>query len=73
MDALLKLLSSAASFALVEDSQHVRYEEDQQYGAQPDARTSTITPAAMAVVPSTASENQHQDDNQYQHIVFPFL
>jgi hypothetical protein len=57
----------------VEDSQHVGYEEDQQYGAQADASTSTITPAAMAVVPSTASENQHQDNNQYQHIVFPFL
>ena len=69
----LEFWSSAASFALVEDSQHVRYEEDQQYGAQPDARTSTITPAAMAVVPSTAPENQQQDNNQYQHVVFPFL
>jgi hypothetical protein len=29
----------------VEDSQHVRYEEDQQYGAQPDARTSTNDPS----------------------------
>ena len=57
----------------MEDSQHVRYEEDQQYGAQPDARTSTITPAAMAVVPSTAPENQQQDNNQYQHVVFPSL
>jgi hypothetical protein len=44
----------AASFALVEDPQHVGYEEDQQYGAQPYARTPTITPAAMAVEPSTA-------------------
>ena len=43
-----------AGFASVEDPQHVGYEEDQQYGAQADASTSTITPAAMAVVPSTA-------------------
>jgi hypothetical protein len=43
-----------ASFASVEDPQHVGYEENQQYGAQPYARTPTITPAAMAVVPSTA-------------------
>jgi hypothetical protein len=43
-----------AGFASVEDPQHVGYEEDQQYGAQPYARTPTITPAAMAVVPSTA-------------------
>ena len=43
-----------AGFASVEDPQHVGYEEDQQYGAQPHARTPTITPAAMAVVPSTA-------------------
>ena len=41
-----------ASFASVEHPQHVGYEEDQQYGAQPYARTPTITPAAMAVVPS---------------------
>jgi hypothetical protein len=44
----------AASFASVEDPQHVGYEEDQQYGAQPYARTPTITPAAMAVVAATA-------------------
>jgi hypothetical protein len=43
-----------AGFASVEHPQHVGYEEDQQYGAQPYARTPTITPAAMAVVPSTA-------------------
>ncbi len=35
-----------AGFASVEDPQHVGYEEDQQYGAQPYARTPTITPAA---------------------------
>jgi len=43
-----------AGFASVEDPQHVGHEEDQQYGAQSYARTPTITPAAMAVVPSTA-------------------
>ena len=43
-----------AGFASVEHPQHVGYEEDQQYGSQPYARTAAITPAAMAVVPSTA-------------------
>jgi hypothetical protein len=41
-------------FDSVEDPQHVGYEEDQQYGAQPYARTPTIAPPTMAVVPSTA-------------------
>ena len=56
-----------AGFASVEDPQQVSYEEDQQYGAQSYARTPARTPAAMAVVPSTASENQQQDDNQYSY------
>src|ERR1035438_2114961 len=47
-----------ADFASVEHPQHVGYEEDQQYGAQPYARTPTITPAAMAVVPSTAPDRK---------------
>ena len=44
-----------AGFASVEDPQHVGYEEDQQYVGQPYARTPSIDPAAMAVVPTTAS------------------
>ena len=44
----------AAGFASVEDTQHVRYQEDQQYGAQPYACTPAITPPAVAVEPSTA-------------------
>ena len=43
-----------AGFTSVEDSQHVGYEENQQYCAQPYACTPAVTPAAMAVVPSTA-------------------
>src|ERR1039458_8663986 len=44
----------AAGFASVEDPQHVGYEEDQKYGPQPYPRPPAISPAAMAVVPSTA-------------------
>jgi hypothetical protein len=43
-----------AESALVEDSQHVGYEENQQYGAEPYARAPAITPAAVAVEPSAA-------------------
>jgi hypothetical protein len=57
----------------VEDPQHVRYEENQQYGSQSYARTPTVTPAAMTVVHSTAAKNQNQDDNQYQHLLLPFV
>lgn len=32
---------SQANFFSVEDPQHVRYEENQEYGAQPHARTPT--------------------------------
>jgi hypothetical protein len=42
-----------AAFASVEAPQHIDHEEDQQYGSQSYARTATITPAAMAVVPPT--------------------
>ena len=44
----------AAGVASVEDPQHEGYEKDQQYGAQPYARTAAVSPAAMAIVPSTA-------------------
>jgi hypothetical protein len=40
--------------ASVEHSQHVGYEDNQQYRAQSYACTPAITPAAMAVVPSAA-------------------
>jgi hypothetical protein len=46
--------SRVTDFASVENSQHVGHEENQQYGAQPYACTPSVTPAAMAVVPSTA-------------------
>jgi hypothetical protein len=63
-----------AGSASVEGPQHVSYEQDQQYGAQSYARTAAVTPTAMAVEPSTTTQNQHQDDDQYQHGIFlPYL
>lgn len=44
-----------ANCASVEDPQHIRYEENQQDGSQSYARTPTVAPAAMTVVPSTAA------------------
>jgi hypothetical protein len=40
---------------LVEHPQHISYEENQQYGAESDARTATVTPSAVAVVSPTAT------------------
>ena len=45
--------SARPALALVEASQEIRHEENQQYRAQPYPCTATIAPAAMAVVPST--------------------
>jgi hypothetical protein len=45
----------APGFASAKQPQHVGDEENQQYGPQPYAGASTITPAAVAVVPATAA------------------
>jgi hypothetical protein len=45
----------SCSCTSAEDPQHVSYEQDQQYGAQANARTAALTPAAMAVEPSATS------------------
>jgi hypothetical protein len=45
---------AALVFYLVEDPQHVCDQKNQEYGAQPYARSPSITPAAMTVVASTA-------------------
>jgi hypothetical protein len=47
----------------MENAQQVGYEEDQQYGAEPDPSAASHAPAAMAVVASTAAKNQYQDDD----------
>jgi hypothetical protein len=52
----------------VEPAQQEDDQENQEYSAEPYACTPTVTPAAMAVVPPTATEKQHQNDNQYQHL-----
>jgi hypothetical protein len=64
---------ASAVVALTEKAKHVGYEQDEQYGAQPHARTSAITPTPMAIVSTTAAKNQQQDYNQYQHRHSPFL
>jgi hypothetical protein len=48
------MATGSQSFS-VEPSQQEDHEENQEYGAEPYARTPTVTPAAMAVVPSTAT------------------
>jgi hypothetical protein len=45
----------APGVASAEKAQHVGDEENQQYGPQPYAGASTVTPAAVAVVPPTAT------------------
>src|ERR1035441_3465101 len=54
-------------FLLVDNPEHVDQEQNEQYGAQPYARTPTVTPTAVAVVPPASAQNQQQNDQQYQH------
>ena len=49
--------------ASVENTQEIGSKENQDDGPQPDAGAITVTPAAVAVVPSTAPQNQQQNDN----------
>lgn len=48
---------------LVEDSQHIGYEENHQYGTYPHARAPSPAPPGVAVIPSTNAKNQQQNDN----------
>lgn len=57
-----------AGIASVETTQEIGSKENHYDGPQPDAGATTVTPAAVAVVPSTATQNQQQNDNEYQHI-----
>jgi len=45
-----------------EHSQHVRYQEDHQYGAQSYAGAAPVTPAAVPVISAAAAEDQQQND-----------
>jgi hypothetical protein len=56
----------------VEHAEHIEEEHYDQDGAQPDARTSAITPTTMAVVPATATQEQQQQYKQYQHLSFSY-
>jgi hypothetical protein len=57
----------------VENAQQVGDEQNQKDGSQPDARTTSRTPTAVAVVSATAAKNQQQNYNQYQHVILPFF
>jgi hypothetical protein len=57
----------------VEDAQQVGNQENHQDGAQTDTSASTVTPAAMAIVPAAGTQHQQQDDKQYQHCESPFF
>ena len=50
-------------FGLVENPNHVGDQENEQYGAEPDAPSSTVTPPAMAVVSTSKPKNQQQNNN----------
>jgi hypothetical protein len=50
-------------FGLVENPNHVGEQENEQYGAEPHAPSSTVTPPAMAVVSTSKPKNQQQNDN----------
>jgi hypothetical protein len=58
------------AFALMEDSQQVGYEENQQYRTQPYAGTPAGTPAAIAVVSATGAEDQQQNNEHEEHFFF---
>jgi hypothetical protein len=57
-------------YALAEQTKQVGDEEDHQYRPKSYTCTAAGTPAGMAVVPSTASKNQHQNDDEYEHCRF---
>jgi hypothetical protein len=52
---------------------HVEQEHNEQYRAQPYARTSAISPTPMAIVSATAAQDQQQYYKQYQHRRSTFL
>lgn len=60
LPATLKIRESSRR-VLVENPEHVADQKDQQDRPQSNARAATGTPAAMAVIPSTAA--QHQQEN----------
>ena len=59
-----KPMACPAPVCLAEPAQHVRHQQNYEYGSQPDAGPSTGTPAAMAVISATTAQQQHQNNNQ---------
>jgi hypothetical protein len=59
--------------ALPKTSQWVGNEQDQQNGPEPNASTTSITPAAVPVISPAATQHQNQDNDQDQHAVLLFL
>ena len=55
---------------LAKATQQVNDQKNQQHSSQSYSRTTAITPATMAVVPTTTPEQQDQNDDQYQHSRF---
>jgi hypothetical protein len=49
----------------MEDTQQVDYKQDDQYSSQPYTRASAVSPASMAVVSASATEQQQQNQNEY--------
>lgn len=48
---------------LVDDSQQVAQQQDQQNSAKPNACAATCAPAVVAVVSATATEDQNQNND----------
>jgi hypothetical protein len=50
---------------LMEQTQQVGHEQDDQYGAYRDAGASTVTPPAVAIISAANAKKQQQNDQQY--------
>ena len=51
----LEILNMEARAASVETAKEIGRKDNEENGAQPDARAATVTPTAMPVVPATAT------------------
>jgi hypothetical protein len=60
--------ANSPSSLLPEKPQHIGEKANRQHSTEPYACTSASAPAAVAVVSSTQAENQHKNDNKYEHL-----
>ena len=58
---------------LSEKSQQIADQQDQQHRAKPDACASARAPPTVAVVSSAQAENQHKNNDEYEHFRSPLI